>query len=145
MSGGYLDRKRFLVHSDRVRKTIHGIYTLIVLFVSLWPRHCVDNYVSESIQRQDSWIHVTCFLGLAVLSLWAYGRRDKPFVSRGMVAGACIVLGVVLEIMQGTVPGINRNCSLDDAVENGVGALLGILLPLTFWPDRKTEDSEEVI
>ncbi len=116
-----------------MRSAVHAAYTIAVLFVSLWPRRFVDAYVADPVQRQDRWIHVACFLGLAALSLWAHGHRHAPAISRWTVLAACAALGVVLELLQETFPGIQRQGSLKDVLENVAGSLLGLGWPVRFW------------
>ncbi len=117
----------------------HAIYTGAVAFVSLWPRVYVDTYVADSIQRKDSFIHALCFAGMTAVSLWAYGRREKPWSSRLRVWVACVVFGIVLEVLQAFVPGINRNGNLKDVLDNAWGAAFGVWLPVFLWPKHREQ------
>lgn len=117
-----------------MRRLLHALYVLFVLFVSLWPRQCVDAYVSRSVQSKDTWIHVACYGGLALVSLWAYGAPARKLRSRVAVWACCVLMGTVLEVLQAAVPGIHRNCNLKDGTDNALGALVGVLLPVGFWP-----------
>lgn len=123
-----------------VRRALHAVYTGVVLFVSLWPRECVDTYVAHGIQRQERGIHFLCFAGLAILSAFAYGDRRAASRSRIALWLACSVFGLVLEVLQGSVPGINRNCTAHDMFDNALGALVGVVLvPVGRWPRRDEE------
>jgi VanZ family protein len=130
--------------SGRVRRILHSAYVGLVLFVSLWPRACVDAYVAEGIQRQELWIHAICFAGLAVLTLWTYGVRRVPWRSRLATWVVCTLFGALLEVLQFTLPGVNRQCTLYDMVDNAAGAAVGALLvPVGLWPRRRNEGDLE--
>jgi len=116
------------------RPVIHGLGVLAIVFISLWPRSTVDAWVPDAVQSQEQWIHIGCYLFLAALSLWTYGNRKRPIPSRVITWCGCTAFGVLLEILQATLPGVNRSGNLPDALANAFGAVLGLLLPRLLWP-----------
>ncbi len=102
----------------------------------LWPREYVDAYVSEELQGQYVPIHIVAFAGLAACALWALARPSSPWRWRWRVWWAASLFGLLLEWLQGALPGIGRSCSVTDMRNNAIGAALGVLLtPRRLWPD----------
>ncbi len=129
----------------RWRQAALGVYLGLLVFVTLWPREYVDAYVSDGIQRRHAWIHILAFAGLAVCSLWAAGRPRSTGRTRRTVWWAASLFGVLLEWLQGALPGINRTCSVVDMRNNAIGAALGVLLmPRSWWaaPEGRSEGSK---
>lgn len=122
------------------RRVLHAFSVFAVLFVSLWPRACVDAYVADGIQRQERWIHLGCFAALGALSAWAYGRSAVPVRSRLATWIGCTVFGLVLEVLQAVLPGVNRSGTVQDGLDNAAGAAIGVLcVPVACWPRRRNE------
>lgn len=119
----------------KTRRWTQAVVVVIVLFLSLWPRQFVDVYISEAVQSKDRPLHAAMFFALAVATMWPYACRRRRWLSIFLIFVGCALLGGLLEWMQGAVPGINRSASMDDAMYNAIGAILGVLaLPKALWP-----------
>ena len=118
----------------RVRMLLFAVTTGAVAFVSLWPRSYVDEYVSPEVQSQDHFIHLGCFLAHGFCTLWAWGRRERPWRSRLAVFAGCALFGLALEVLQ-KLPAVGRSFQWGDVQQNTLGAALAaFLLPRLFWP-----------
>ena len=119
-----------------VRKALFYIAVGCMFFMSLWPKGYVEANVSPEIQSKDFLIHAIAYLMYASVALFAYGDRERPWKSRGIVWVACTAFGVLMEILQETIPGVNRSCQLSDMLSNALGACIGVLFFLPrFWPE----------
>jgi len=123
-----------LRHSVAMRRLVHATFALVLAFISLWPGRYVEAHVSCTIKAQDLSIHVVSYAVLAALTLWAYGSRLRPLSCRTIAASACSLFGALMEVLQATLPGVNRNGTVRDALHNVLGVMIGVWLPRLFWP-----------
>ena len=113
-----------------VRRALFALALGTVAFISLWPHEQLEEHVSVGIRNRDYLVHAICYAGLSALALWAFGRRGRPWRSRGGAVVFCFLFGALMEALQ-TLPVIGRSASLDDVLHNLLGAAIGCLLA---WP-----------
>jgi VanZ family protein len=72
----------------------------------------------------DKWEHTIAY---SVLTLWFMGiyRRSRYL----HVAGALVLMGVVIELLQGAMQ-LGRQCDILDVIANSSGVVLGVLIAL---------------
>ena len=116
------------------RKFLFFVAVGCMLFMSLWPRRYVDVNVAPDVQSWDFLIHAFAYAMFASSALFAWGNRGRAWKSRGVVWVSCTAFGVLMEILQENIPGINRSCEFSDMLANALGAGVGVLLFLPwFW------------
>ena len=126
-----------------VRRTLFLLAVAAIAFVSLWSRGNIDEHVPETVQKRDYLIHAGCYLVLVSLALWSFGRAARAWRSRFTAAAACALYGLVLEFLQ-LLPIVGRSCSVQDILDNLLGAVVGaLLLPVSLYPDSKGESPHE--
>lgn len=79
----------------------------------------------------DKWLHLFAYAALAALPLMALPGRRSALGA----AFAMIPFGIGIEIAQNHVPG--RLGSIDDAVTDAIGVLLGMAIGLALRQDRR--------
>jgi len=121
-----------------LRRLAFFIAVCCVIFVSWWPREYTEVYVAETFHRNDDITHAVIYAVFATATLVAWGRREHPWKSRWWVWVSMTLFGILMEIGQETIPGVNRSLELFDIVGNAVGAFVGVMLCLPlFWPPKK--------
>ena len=124
-------------HVAGQRWMICGIYAAGILVLSLMPAGAFDE-APEILPHQDKIFHALLYGGFAFL----LGRALPGFVSRRpWAAAAAIVLlaasyGALMEILQGSLPLIARECSPADMLANLAGAVIGIIPIIIFHVKR---------
>lgn len=101
---------------------------LLVSWVSLIPRSTVETDIPATVQAYDIPFHLFIYIVLAFTALLAMGRQDTQRRDRMNLFLLCSLFGAVLEILQATLPGINRTCTVSDFLSNTAGAALAAAL-----------------
>jgi len=72
----------------------------------------------------DKWEHTIAY---SMLTLWFMGiyRRSRYL----HVAGALVLMGVVIELLQGATQ-LGRQCDIFDVIANSTGVVLGLVIAL---------------
>jgi VanZ family protein len=77
------------------------------------------------IPHADKWVHGLLYFGFAVL--WAFSAPAGGNRMLQMVVGAAIVLGWVIELLQGAIPSLGRSYDNYDLLADALGAAAGAL------------------
>ena len=118
-----------------LRRGAFYVATGCVVFVSWWPRQYTERYVADVFHRNDGIVHGIVYAALAAATLAAWGCRTRPWASRWRTWVGATLFGILMEIGQETIPGVNRALQLSDIISNAVGALVGVIAFLpAFWP-----------
>lgn len=72
----------------------------------------------------DKWEHTIAY---GVLTLWFVGIYQRSRYLR--IAGALVVMGVVIELLQGAM-NLGRQCDYRDVIANSSGVVVGMLAAL---------------
>ena len=99
-------------------------FAVLLAVLMLMPGGAVPEV--EGFDWADKLVHVALFLVLTVLlirSCKAVARIRLPVITAGAVA---LVYSVLLELLQGLIPG--RFLDLGDLLANGAGVLVAVLL-----------------
>jgi VanZ family protein len=101
------------------------IWTAGIFVACLWPG---DELPKSDIPFADRWTHFVLFGIFAFLWLCAYpSGRTATFLWVFLVS---VALGWLVECLQGWLPQLGRTKDTMDAIADGVGGLLGVLV---FW------------
>jgi VanZ like family len=108
-----------------VRFALATTWTLVIMVLCWTPRYIVQEVEEGSswfaIPNLDKVIHWGIFVVFAVLWLRTVNsRRRYAWVALGGLA-----LAVITELVQ-TIPAINRNAGLDDAITDLIGVAIGL-------------------
>ncbi len=95
---------------------------ILIAWVSLIPRTLVETDIPATVQAYDIPFHFFIYFVLAFTAILALGRKDSHVRDRINLFLFCSLVGAVLEILQATVPGINRTCTVSDFLSNTSGA-----------------------
>lgn len=82
---------------------------------------------SLTIFQYDKLVHFGIFAVLAFLCLAVY-RKPGAFKNSLKVLLLCVAYGYAVELLQGSGLVEGRSCDLYDALADGIGALIGILI-----------------
>ena len=122
----------------RARRAAFSVAVCCVTFASWWPKKYTEVYVADPFHRHDDITHAVIYAVLAAVTLAAWGCKARAWRSRWAVWLGAAFFGLIMEIGQETLPGVNRTFQVSDLVSNAVGALIGGALCLPrFWPMNK--------
>ena len=97
-----------------------GWFLIIATFiVCLVPGHDLP-----STGISDKWEHTIAY---SVLTLWFVGIYRRSRYLR--IAGALVVMGIVIELLQGAM-NLGRQCDYRDVIANSSGVVVGMLAAL---------------
>ena len=111
-----------------LRRLAFYVAVACVIFVSWWPQEYTQKYVAEVFHRNDDMVHAVIYAALAAVTLAAWGRREHPWKSRLWTWVGATLFGLLMEIGQETIPGVNRSLELSDIIGNALGALIGVVM-----------------
>ena len=98
-------------------------WTLLILIACLIPGREVP---SVHIPMIDKWVHFVIFGGFSFL--WLCTRR-RPDAQQGLfIFLASVLLGYVVELLQGSGITEGRSYDVYDIVADGIGGLMGVIL-----------------
>ena len=83
----------------------------------------------------DKTIHFLFYFVLTLLWYVALERKYKNRLLKFLIAGASVIYGIIIEILQGVLTQ-NRQADVYDALANSAGAFLALLV--IFWLNSKT-------
>ncbi len=102
----------------------------LIAYVSLLPCVIVESDIPKSIQAYDIPFHFLIYFVLTFTALRAFTKTNASARNRINLFLLCSAIGALLEIMQATVPGINRSCTVSDFLSNTAGAgLAAAIIP----------------
>lgn len=100
----------------------------LIVYASLLPSTVVESDIPKSVQAYDIPFHFFIYLILTLTALFAFARAESSARHRINIFLVCSAIGALLEIMQATVPGINRSCTVVDFLSNSAGAALAVVI-----------------
>jgi len=113
--------------TPKQRWLICGLYAAAILGVSIMPASALAE-TPEFFPQQDKVLHALMYGGWAALLAWTL---QKQLQNRAAVWMVGIVLtaaayGALMEVLQGSLVGLQRSCSGADMLANLAGAILGV-------------------
>ena len=113
-----------------------------MLGLSIMPAGALPE-TPELFPHQDKVFHALMYGGWAALLGWALQARHRPKAWMAAIVLMATAYGAMMEILQGSLPWIERTCSLGDMIANLAGAILGVgFCALCFqlgpWSGRQT-------
>ncbi len=100
----------------------------LIAYVSLLPSTLVESDIPKNIQAYDIPFHFFIYFILTLTAIFAFAIAESSVRHRINIFLVCSSIGALLEIMQATVPGINRNCTVVDFLSNSTGAVLAAVI-----------------
>jgi VanZ family protein len=98
-------------------------WTILIVAACLIPGNEVPNV---HIPFADKWVHFLIFAGFAFL--WLCTVTRPGFRAGIIVFLSAVVLGIAVELLQGSGITYGRSCEFMDAVADTVGGFLGVIL-----------------
>ena len=113
--------------APKYRWLICGLYAAGILFLSILPAGALAG-TWELFLHQDKVLHALTYGGWAALMGWALQRqlRRRPAARLLAIVLTTAAYGALMEILQGSLAGIQRDCSWGDALANLAGAIAGV-------------------
>ena len=109
-----------------------------VVYLSLIPYTVVDAEVPPRLQSLDVPFHTLVYFFIGASAMLARAKSDITLAGRLNIGLACGMLGALLEILQATVPGICRSCTVIDYFSNLCGAAIAVaIIPTRFLINRQ--------
>lgn len=102
-------------------------YAAGILALSIMPASALAE-TPELFPNQDKFLHALMYAGWAVLLAWtlqSQWRRQPVTWLNGMVL-VMTAYGALMEVLQGSLPWIQRTCSWGDMLANLAGVGLGV-------------------
>lgn len=118
-------RKLFLLlkRSGTWAFTFAIIWTLLIIIACLIPGRDVPDVHLPMI---DKWVHFVMFAGFSFLWLC---KIKKPTLKKGIIVlFLSILLGYLVELLQGSGITYGRSFDYYDVIADGIGGLIGVLL-----------------
>jgi len=106
---------------------------VLAAYVSLLPSTTVESDIPRTVQAFDLPFHVGVYFVVALTAVLALARRDILISTRVNIFLSCALFGAVLEIMQATIPGISRTCTVIDFMSNALGSVIAVSLVPAKW------------
>lgn len=115
------------------------LWALLILLLCVMPGKSLPNWEWADIFQIDKFIHALLFVVLAFLMATGMRRQQSAGTLRvgswWTTAVVCILYGIGLEIMQGTML-TGRTGDPLDGIANSVGAVVGLVY--LRWEERRT-------
>ncbi len=112
------------LNTSSARYLLFLVCLTLIFYVSLLPSSIVESDIPRPVQTYDIPFHFFVYFILAFTALRAFARKNSSVRNRINLLLVCSLIGALLEIMQATVPGINRSCTAVDFFSNIAGAAL---------------------
>ena len=116
-----------------VRNLTFIFCAVLVAYVSLIRSTTVESDIPHSVQAFDLPFHIAVYFVVALTAVLALARRDITRSTRLNILMSCALFGALLEIMQATIPGISRTCTIIDFMSNTSGAAIAVALVPAKW------------
>jgi len=110
------------LQADRFFKSLAGLATLVVIYLSLKPPSPESESWNFLIIRGDLILHFICYFGLSILYFFAF-FQSKNCIKKALILSCSI--GFFLEFLQ-LVPLFDRFFDYQDLLANFLGACGGI-------------------
>lgn len=114
-----------------MRKIYFGmavVWTVIIIVGCLVSMQTLKND-KVNLMDNDKTFHSLFYLFFMIL--WCAALNVKSFKNCLLVFGSAVVVGIIIEILQGLVT-IDRSPDVEDVVSNTLGAFAGLLVVLIF-------------
>ena len=99
-----------------------------VVYLSFISGETVNTTFSPDIRAMEHPLHTMMYACLTASAILAFGKTTFDF-QLGINCGICMtILGAIIEILQATIPGVNRSCTMSDQLSNTLGSVIGIFL-----------------
>ncbi len=108
-----------------VRRALWVTYALSIALLCLLPSRWIEPAHTPSYPPPDKAAHLLMYGILGHLTCWAL-LKAPSLRAILMTAGGCILYGVLLEVLQLSIPSLARGFSWLDIAANIVGTSLGI-------------------
>ena len=120
-----------------IKKYIFSILVaLIIMYLSLANSHTFDKVSFIKIPNIDKLIHFTMYFSLMSVLILENRKTIKSAGSLFLIGLLPLFYGILMEILQATLT-VSRTGSVFDAMANGAGMLVSILLWLWIKPLKK--------
>lgn len=112
--------------SAGIRRTISGIYLLLITSLSLFPSNTFEE-IPYLFEHMDKVIHFLIYGGLSALLCWTFPRKNqKMLLYFTAIVLFCTLYGIFMEILQGTFRELDRSFSWGDMIANITGVIVFI-------------------
>ena len=98
------------------------VWTLLIFLLCFLP---AEDIPEVQVPFADKWVHLVLFGVFSFLWLSAVKRVTLPIFA--LVLAASIVLGWLVEVIQGQLPSLHRSQDMMDTLADAVGGFLGVL------------------
>lgn len=116
------------LNAPSLQYLLFGVCLASIATVSLLTSAVVEADIPKPVQAYDIPFHFFIYFILTFTALRAFAEKNSSIRDRINLFLMCSLIGAVLEIMQATVPGINRSCTVIDFLSNTAGAALAVLI-----------------
>jgi VanZ family protein len=110
------------VHKNRA-KFIAVLWTSLIFLGCFLPSKKIPHV---SVPLADKWVHFVLFGGFTFLWLLTVPKINYKTITIVLLLG--IVLGVVVELLQGILVFLGRSAEAYDVIADSLGALLGVIV-----------------
>lgn len=101
---------------------IASIWTLLIFLGCFLPAKDIPDV---NVPLVDKWVHFLLFGGFTLF--WMAGKLFNNSYAGLLTLIAGIALGILVELLQGSLTYLGRSADAMDAVADSIGALLGVL------------------
>ncbi|MGI5869802.1 MAG: VanZ family protein [Kiritimatiellia bacterium] len=115
------------------RHAIFAISVLLASYASLLPHETVESDIPANVQAFDLVFHMGAYFVVTFTAMLALARERLDAATRLNFFLGATLFGAVLEILQATLPGVARTCTLSDFFSNMAGAALAAALTPSDW------------
>ena len=118
------------------RYTFSIFVALIIMYLSLANSHTFDKVSFIKIPNADKLVHFSMYFGLMSVMILENRKTIKSTGNLFLIGLLPLFYGILMEILQATIT-VSRTGSVFDAMANGAGILVSILLWLWIKPLKK--------
>lgn len=117
-----------LTTSTTLRRLLTLGYMALIALLSLLPSSTFKE-IPTLFDAMDKVVHLLMYGGMASLLCWTVQRESSKTIMRLLLIFTfCVAFGMLMEILQGTFPGLHRSFDWDDEAANMTGA--AVFIPL---------------
>ena len=116
--------------------TFSILVALIIMYLSLANSQTFDKVSFIKIPNADKIIHFSMYFGLMSVMILENRKTIKSTGNLFLIGLLPLFYGIIMEILQATIT-VSRTGSVFDAMANGTGILVSILLWLWIKPLKK--------